>query len=334
MSREALLGALVMSLLITSTFIGFVNLAANDQFPADLFGSSASAPDGSLTYGSNSQQGIVIITQQNYSVSNGIDPNTTKIISGHWVQDDIGYYTTTTEENIIALNNIQPAGSVYTVKYIVNNTLGNSYFLYPRLINIVGLLGQEGIHIDQSIRVLFDSNGVHVLKWVSIIPGWSTPEDYFFLSLPNAQSTLTGGSEIVVTLDNNKNTYVGYNSLLTVNKDGVELFSTLVRDQYPNYYAFYGGFGSDNAGFYMQKVIANFFRNSQNDPIAYSNVLDALIGEALNFLSSVTQFIGSLAAFLGYSISSSLCPYWLSGLILLPQIAVIGYIIAELLRGT
>ena len=125
MSREALLGALVMSLLITSTFIGLVNLAANNQFPADLFGSSATAPDGSLTYGSNSQQGIVIITEQDYSISNGIDPNTTKIISGHWAQDDIGYYTTTTEENIIALNNIQPAGSEYAVDHLESPTISD-----------------------------------------------------------------------------------------------------------------------------------------------------------------------------------------------------------------
>jgi hypothetical protein len=205
-----------------------------------------------------------------------------------------------------------------------------------------GLLGVGGYDIDD-LRVVFDQIGVHVKKYPLNIFGGDNGDQYFF-PMNNAQQTLAGRSAITITLDNRLNNEAAptdiflvqsanYDSILTVNKDGTDLFTTNVPDGFPNYKYYYGGFGSEYSGFNMFSVNANFFVAGASNSKHYLTWFDQALGQIIDFLSSVTNFIGSLGAFLGYSISSSLCPWWLSSIIIVPQIVAIAYMIAELFRG-
>lgn len=336
MPREALLAALVMSLMFTSLIIGFINLAANDKFPTDLFGTNNI--EGALYYQGSNPQGSSILMEQNYSSTNGFNQNISRVYSGNWLQDPTGFTTTTDQESIIALDNVIPVGTVYTVKYTVDNSANVPYYLFGRLSNIVGILGQQGSQDIHNIKVLFDSTGIHLVHYEAdfgINPYSYHPVDTYFYPLPNAQATNTGGSEITLIVDNQQDTYVSYKSGVTVIKDGVTLFSyNTLRDEYPNTYSFYGGFGSDYTGFTVTKVSANFLTKVGNQPGYFSTWLDQLINEILSFFAGVSQFITGIALFLGYSISSDLCPLWLSSIIIVPQIVAIAYMIAQLFRGT
>jgi hypothetical protein len=342
MPREALLAALVMSLMCTSLIIGFINLAANDKFPTDLFGTNDI--EGALYYqGGNMISTGMSFSEQNYSVANGIDPNTSITMFGHWEQDDAGIHTVNTEKNLIVLDNLQPTGSVYTVIYNVNNTANVPFFLYPRYRDQLGVFGQAGGYDIDNLRVVFDQTGVHVKEYPPDI--WGNAGDLYFYPLPNAQNTLPGRSVITTTLDNRVDSEttadfdnygrltVESGSTLMVNKDGVDLFSINVPSYFRNYKYYYGGYGSEYAGFNMFSVNANFFVAGGSTSKHYLTWLDQSVGQIIDFYNSVTNFIGSLGAFLGYSISSSLCPWWLSSIIIVPQIVAIAYMIAELFRG-
>jgi hypothetical protein len=331
MPREALLAALVMSLLLTSTFISLVNLAQNDKFPTDLFGTNAESIEGSLQYQSGNPPGSTF-NEINYSISNGFDPNTSRIIKGHWYQDDLGMHTQYDETSIVILDNIRPTGSVYVVKYTVNNSFENPYFLLPRFTNQMSLFGQTGGETQNDLRVIFDSTGVHIKKYPLGIFN-SDQGDYFFYPSPGIQTTISGGSIITTTLVNKESSYVTEESTLTINKDGIDLFTTHVRDGFLSYGYFYGGYGSDSAGFNMCKINANFAVNQQSSDTHYLTFIDALVGGLINWFKAVAEFFGSLYTFLRYSVDSSLCPLWLSSLIIVPQLVAIGYIIAELARG-
>jgi hypothetical protein len=331
-----------MSLMFTSLIIGFINLAANDKFPTDLFGTNEI--EGALYYqGGNTMATGMSFSEQNYSVANGIDPNTSRTIWGHWEQDDIGYHTVNNEQNLIVLDNLQQIGSVYTVKYNVNNTANVPFFLYPRYRNQLGLFGQAGGYDIDNLRVVFDQTGVHVKKYPPDLFG--NAGDLYFYPLSNAQNTLSGGSVITTILDNridseataNFDNYgrltVESGSILTINKDGVDLFTINVPSYFQNYKYYYGGFGSEYSGFNVFSVNANFFVAGTSTSKHYYTAIDQAAGQIIDFFTSVANFIGSLGAFLGYSISSSLCPWWLSSIIIVPQIVAIAYMVAELLRG-
>ena len=340
MPREALLGALVMSLMFTSLIIGFINLAANDKFPTDLFGTNDI--EGALYYqGGNMKSTSMSFSEQNYSVANGIDPNTSITMFGHWEQDDAGYHTINDEQNLVVLDNLQPSGSIYTVRYTVDNTANVPFFLTPRFKNQLSVFGQIGYTDIENLRVIFDQTGIHIKKYPPSIFG--DAGDLYFYPLPNAQDTLPGRSVIITTLDNRLNPLPGpgdtaatafkSDSTLTVNKDGVDLFSTKVPNYAAEWKYYYGGYGSEYAGFNMFSVNGNFFVAGASNSKHYLTWLDQSVGQIIDFYNSVTNFIGSLGAFLGYSISSSLCPLWLSSIIIVPQIVAIAYMIAELFRG-
>jgi hypothetical protein len=334
-SNEQIFAAIILSIIATSTFIGVVNLAYNNQLP-DFSSTSVTIP-GQVSFQPNSQQGSVFFTEQNYSIANGIDPNTTKIISGHWEQDAAGYHTIQDEESIVVLNNIQPAGSTYTVKYTVDNTAGVSYFVTPRFITLMSIFGNINGQTASDIRVIFDSNGIHIKKYPLGIFG-EDQGDYFFYPLPNAQTTITGGSIIITTLKNeycpeNSQTLTT-NSVLSVSKDGVTYFTTQVSDVFQTTFAYYGGYGSNYAGFNMYSVNANFYRASQSTQTQYSNLLDALIGTILSWTDSVVQFVNSLVNIVRFSINSDICPLWTTALVMTPQFAVLILIGIKLIRGT
>ena len=345
-SNEQIFAAIILSIIATSTFIGVVNLAYNNKLP-DFF--RANQIEGQIKWQSPSQiltsSTSTIIDSQDYTNSSGFDTNTTILKAGTWEYDSTGFHTVSGQALswLLLLNNIIPNGNIYTVSYQINNSESHSFYLTPRWQFTDQIFGSQNGFSESDIHIDIDSTGVHVKKYpltcfVICIEGGDT----FFYPYPDAQMTPVGGFTTWTTiLTNNINpnglSPFGTTSSLTVARDEITLFTTAVKDENPAYPAYHGGIGTAWTGLTVVKTLANFqyFYGSSTYPSSstadpFSRGLDLVIG----WFMGVFSFVGSLAVLLGYSISSDICPLWVTTIVMTPQFAVLGLIGIKLIRGT
>lgn len=345
-TNEQYFAAIIMSIIATGTFIGLVNLAYNDKFP-DLSNTGAVIPSqptfSSPTFTAFLTSGI-FIQGQSFTNTSGYDPNISVIKGGLWAQDSGGYHLLSDDyinNPLIVIRNVISNSNIYTVSYVIDNTPDTDFYITPRHLS--------GMSVSD-LRLEFKSDGIYIPKYPLIAGFFYNGYDYFF-PLPNSQRTIPGGSTIVTTLTDVSNgpgdspDTAGKNSLLSVSKDGTPLFSVYVRDLVSGATTTdvlqYAGAGSHSPGFTIVSINAPIQYTPNTVTLISSKDEGGLIAGAIaflnllsSFLSGVGLFLSSMGTILGYSISSDICPVWVTAIVMTPQIAGLVLIVVKILRGT
>jgi hypothetical protein len=342
-SNEQYFAAIILSIIATSTFIGSINLAYNNQFPdlGSTSGSLVTQQSAALVslFGKNIPSSF-ILDGQNYTYPSGFDTNITIIHGGTWSQSYLGYSLIADDflkDPLITLRNVIPTGNIYTVTYAINNTPNAEFYITPRQLTSFFGTGKTG----SDLRLEFKQDGIYIptypLAWGALFNG----NDYFF-ALQNSQTTISGGSKIVTTLTDISSGEelsagtIGKNSLLSVTKDGILLFSVHVRDLASGYFSEsstetpqYAGIGSHTPSFTVIEI---------KTPIQYSPNTGSLAGEkgeqgfwaaVIAFINMITGFFDGVIKFLG--VLGTILRF---SIVITPQLAGLSLIIAKLWRGT
>jgi hypothetical protein len=347
-TNEQYFAAIILSIIATSTFIAGINLAYNGHFP-DLSTTTGSISTEQATlYGTTFTKMLatgILIQGQNFTDSSMFDSNITIIRAGTWAQSTAGYTLIADaflDDPLIIIRNVLSSGNVYTVSYMIKNAPETEFYITPRH------LGAGKTVTD--IRLEFKPDGIHIPKYPLIAGILSAGDDYFYPS-PGIQQTLPEGSIIETSLNDVSNMpgdspdTAAKNSLLTVSKDGTELFSVYVRDLVSGVTSTdvldYAGAGSHIPGFMIMSINAPIQYTPNTVTIIGSKNEAGLIEGAIglisllsSMLSNVGLFLANLGTILGYSISSDICPIWVTAIVMTPQLAGLGLIVAKILRGT
>ena len=333
-AKEALLGALIMSLVASSIFIGYINVTATtgdfpDLGPSNIPGAIVFPDLGGLQGGTTSGQ--------DYTTASGYSQNISTL-SGTWTRaDGIGYTLTSPAflaVSVIALENVQSTNNIYTVNAKVENVPGNKFYVFPRY--ITGFSGSD-------IEVVFDNDGVHIPKF-PLTAGFIGAGDDYFLPMSNSETTLSGGSTITTILTEatspqNSNT-PDYTAKLTVIKDGQTLFTTPIRSLLPGFYPSsevrHAAAGSDSTGFIIQSFPNTLVQDTAQVVVSGTTGigwLDSIFNAGFGAYNTVTKLAGVLGTILGFSTGALIPPYGVA-FIIAPQLIVIWFIAAQLIRGT
>jgi hypothetical protein len=356
-SNEQYFAAIILSIIATSTFIGFVNLAYNNKFP-DLSSAHTVVPtyagfDTTITKTKYATSGITVYGQD-YTNHSGYSTNISIIRGGTWTQvDSLGYQVDSgifSYDPLITIKNVKSNADVYTVSYIIKNTPNEEFYLTPRYL--------AGGKTSSDIRLQFKKDGIYIPTYPLIAGLFYNGFDFFY-SLPNSQETLPAGSTIETVLTDVYNGPGGLpyvpakNSQLSVSKDGSFLFSTYVRDlaamatetDFNNLPPLttgqlldYAGAGSQYQGFTIVKISTpiQYLPDAvtSKDEAGFFEALTGLANLLMAFFSGVSLFITNLGTILAYSISSDICPVWITAIVLTPQLAGLSLIVVKLIRGT
>jgi hypothetical protein len=313
--REALMAALLCSLIASSAFVGTVNYV-------NAIGSIPSLEQGALP-GQISMAGFgnnygFITSSQDYTSSTGWSSNVTvqsldsTIPSGCWTQSSSGYTLTSiglAESDLVVIG-IQPdTDNVYTVSYVIDNVPDEDFWIYPRA------AGTPSAGLESNLQLVFAADGVH-LKDRGLFYGFGIyhfGDDYFF-PYPNARTTASGGTTIQTTLDENQKT-------LAVSIDNQNIgTATNVRPLQSSDISFgvyYGATGSGTVGYTLKSVGAK---------------INTAGLSTQTWTTNPTDYFTLIASIFGIS-QYSIVPWWAILIVIMPQLAAIAYMLAELLRG-
>lgn len=320
---------------LTSSFLAsiVVGNGADTKIPGQMNVIKSGNP---FREGANSAPGI-LVAGIDFTTASSIDTNTTTLSGGIWtLVPGTGMVLTSAPflgaSGTILLRNVQSVGNVYTVNVIVDNSQSAGIF------NVLPRFYADSASV-YDIRVVFESDGVHIkdlLNPSSLLLGGNN--DVFFYPLPGASTTIPGGSTITTILTDIPGSQgVGLlvsndqNSILTVAKDGVTLFTTNVASGEAgpanNNDLRHGGIGSNSANFIVkgfpttpmlsteETIISNAGGTVPSDPLSAFGSFLALIPNAMGIADQ------------------ALIPAWLTAIILLPCLAVLTLIGIEILRG-
>ena len=304
--REALLIALLMSIIFSSLFLGILNYTYVYGSLPDLSGGTT--PPGMLGIGV-SGAAFPTSNEQDYTSPTGFDYNITQSEIGialgtKWTQGATGYVCTAIPiyplyqpSFLYLIDVVKNSAGEYDVTYSIDNVPGQPFYMS------IYSVGQ-----DNGLFVKADSNGFH-LQNLGVL-GFSD-DVVTMLQSPGADTTsgtstyqtkYNPSAQTVTVIRDNQNIGTFYN----VPPVGVGA-------DYPG--IAYGGVATYNTGFTISKAVGIF-----------ATVAAKAAASNLDFLSM-------LAAILGFT-SSPLIPAWMFAAIFFPQLAGILYMSIELVRGT
>lgn len=361
-SNEQYFAAIVLSIIATSTFIGGVNLAYNGHFP-DLSTPAGTIQDQqtialSSGFSKLSKSGFIgILSGQNYTYPTGYNMNITLIRGGTWGQSALGYGLVSDDfinDPLIALRNVIGTGNIYTVSYAINNIPNAEFYITPRHISSGFSVFGEG-KTGSDLRLEFKQDGIYIPSYPPSIFSWSQGSDYFY-ALPNSQQTLSQGSIITTKLTDvtsgeelsTNSATIPKNSLLSVTKDGITLFSVYVRDYATGYFSEsgseiprYAGAGSHIPGFTIIEIKTPIQYTSNTGSLAaevgeqgFWAAVTAAANAFVGLINGVLTFIWMVLDILKFSIASDICPVWVTAIVIIPQLAGLALTAAKLGRGT
>lgn len=331
--KEQLFGTLILFFIMSSAFIGYLNLsAASGGFP-DL--GNGQIP-GAIAFNQMGLTGASQIIGQDYTNTTGSYSSNVTFTTGTWTQiAGTGFVLSSPAlfpPSLINLQNVQSVNNVYTISVTVKNPTNSEFYVYPRYIS-----GNSG----SDLKLVFASDGIHLKKFPLLLGVLDNGDDYF-LPKSNAQ-TVIGNTTITTVLNEaistqNSNT-PDYNAKLTVIQDGTTLFSTPCRSILPGYNiqaeVKYAGAGSDVAGFIVMSFPDTLITDTSQTIISGTtgiSWLDSAVNAGLNIISAISQFVSLVGTALGFS-AGAIFPAWMSIILFGSQGAVLIYLGAQLARG-
>lgn len=346
-SREELFLKIMVWFSVCTAIVGLFNMAAAGQITLGSFGvdtipgqitvgtSGTGSGGGGYTEGANTANGTVV-SGVDFTTATVINQNITTTLGGTWIlENGVGLVLTTLpwfpgdlDPSAVIARNVRSTDGVYTVNALINNIPGTSFYVFPRYIS--GYSGSD-------IKIVFAVDGIHIKKFPLSFGFLDAGDDYFY-PLANAQATLSGGSTITTQLreavSSSPSNTPDYTAVLTVSKDGSELFTTNVRSILPgnniNDMVRHGGAGSDSINF----IIKGFPNTNMLDTAEtiYSGSLVYSTG-GVNPLDAIAQFLAMIGIITGLS-NTAAVPFWLWAILTGCPIATLIYMNLELLRGT
>ena len=235
--------------------------------------------------------------------------------------------------NAIYINNVQSVGTTYTVNTKIDNSVaGGNFGIYAR--NYL-------MNNENDLKLVFSSDGIHLKKSEIYLYLGDSGDDYFY-PLPNAQNTISGGSTITTVLTEvaavkpmGASPNQEMTSLLTVSKDGVQLFTVNVRSvaggTISNQEIDHAGVETEYQGFILKGFPSTPTLDTSENIISGTNV-DQNTAINQNPLAAIGSFWALVAGAMGLS-NQSVVPFWLWCIVGLPCIAVLTLIGIEILRG-
>jgi len=250
MGREEIFFGILLFFALFTGIIGIINLAAGGAVTSATLSTAISggaqgvipgqmsAMGSAATYreGANTAPGIAL-GGLDFTTTTVLDTNVTTFGGGAWeLITGKGLVLTSLpilpfgpgSDSQIFLRNTQSNGNVYTVNVVVDNSeAGGDWYVLPR--------SYADLNTVYDLKVTFEADGIHIKKAVSpfeVLMGSNS--DAYFYPLPGARDTITGGSTITTVLTEipgSESLVVGEvqsNSILTVSKDGLVLFTTAV----------------------------------------------------------------------------------------------------------
>ncbi len=304
--REALLIALIMSIIFSSLFLGIVNYTYVYGSLPDLSGGTT--PPGMLGIGI-SGAAIPTTNSQDYTSPTGYDLNITQSdiglsIGPKWTQGATGYVCTEIpffplyQPAFLYMIDVVPnSAGEYDVTYSIDNIPGEPFYMS------IYSVGQ-----DNGLFVNADADGFH-LQTLGVL-GFSN-DVVTMIQSP--------GADITVGTSTYQTKYNPSTQTVTIIKDSQDIGTFYnvppvgVGSDYPG--IAYGGVATYSTGFTISQALGIF-----------TTVAAKAAASNLDFLSM-------LAAILGFT-SSPLIPAWMFASIFFPQLAGILYMSIELVRGT
>jgi len=313
-----------------STVAGIASGGAQGAIPGQFIASGSS---GVYIEGANTANGTVL-TSLDYTTASAINQNVTTLIGGPWtltngqglVLTGLPFFPGTLNPSAVILRNAQSSGGIYTENVIVDNSMsGGDFYVFPRFID--GYSGSD-------LKVVFAADGVHVKKFPLNYGILDAGDDYFY-PLPNARNTLPGGStiktELTEAVSSTPSNIPDYTAVLTVSKDGLQLFTINARSILPgnniNDMVRHGGAGSDTINFVVKGFI--------NTPIldTSSSIISGSVGGAsLDPLGAFGGFLSLISGAMGLQ-NTAIVPFWFWAIVGLPCLTVLSLIGFEILRG-
>jgi len=354
LAREQLFQRILIFFAIVTAITGIFNMAYAGQLELSTFSGvsdSASAIPGQVVggFGIGSASGYIegantaigtVINEIDFTTSEQINSNVTTIVSGTWTLiQGTGLTLTSTpilsginpdlNPSVVAARNVQSENGTYTISVTVNNdNAGGSFYVYPRFIS--GYSGSD-------LKVVFDTDGVHIKKFPLYLGVFDNGDDYFF-AYDQAQDT-SGSSTITTELQEVVSQQLSntpdYISTLTVTKDGDELFTTNVRSILAgtniNDQVRHGGVGSDTVGF----IIEGFSNTAMVDnSSSFFSGSQGIAGDpsGVNPLGAFYSFFDLIAQVLGLT-QNAFVPFWLWAIVAIPCLSTLTLIGLAMLRG-
>jgi hypothetical protein len=336
MHREQLAAMILTYLVFASFAVGYINLAAQSGDFIDL--GQGTVPGQIVFSGLGVAPGTNTLGQD-YTNTSGFSSNIT-IFTGTWTLTSGSGYVLTSPNllgaSVVALENVQPQNGIYTVNSLVNNVPNKPFYVFARHVS-----GNSGC----DIRIVFDTDGIHIPKYPLVAGLLSAGDDYFY-PMANSQTTIPGGSTITTILTDTTSSKVSanpdYTSTLQVQKDGVPLFQVTTRSVIsgittPNQIQ-YAAAGSDTAGF----IVAGFPGTLATDTSAMlitgtsgNSIIDSIYNAVFGVaggLSLITKVVGIMGTAIGFT-QTAIVPAWLSALLFGTPAAVLIMILLSYLPG-
>lgn len=348
--REELFLRILIFFAVFTGIIGVINLAASGAVTSATLSNAISGgginnaiqgqmysvnPQAPFKEGANTATGIAI-TGIDFTTLPAIDINTTILSSGMWALVpgrglvlEAAPFLGATET--VHLRNVQSVGNVYTVNYLIDNSeAGGDWHIYPR-----SYFSSLTVY---DLDVSFEQDGIHIKDLLNpinfIVPGG----DIYFYPLPGARDTIAGGSTITTTLTEIPATQTvgmlqpnSQTSILSITKDGINLFTTKVASAEPgtisNDDIRHGGVGSNSGNFILKGIPSTNMLSTQDTVLSNTGGITPT-----DPLSAFGSFLSLVSAAMGIG-GQGLIPIWLSAIILLPALAVLILIGIEILRG-
>ncbi len=354
LGREQLFHRILVFFAVITAMTGIINLAASGSIDIGSISSAFSGtelPEGSISgqimagttsggsyfEGANTANGTVS-TGIDFTTAAVINQNITTTLGGTWtLENGVGlaltslpWFPGTLNPSAVIARNVQSSDGIYTVNVLIDNSVGGSFYVFPRYIS--GYSGSD-------LKVVFASDGIHIKKFPLYLGILDTGDDYYY-PLSNAQETIAGGSTITTYLTEAVSSDISntpeYSAQLTVLKDNNLLFTTNVRSILPgnniNDQVRHGGVGSDTVNFIVKGFPnTNMLDTSEtivSGSVQYSNIL----GSEVNPLAAIAQFLALIATFMGLS-SSAIIPIWMWAIVGAPCLATLSFMYLEMLRG-
>lgn len=320
--REEMFQKIMVFFAVVTAITAIFNLAASGDITIGDFGSDIlpgqAIPNIEVPnipgYSTN-----LTLTEQDYTASDGYDPNVTIIKGGwfalgpYWTQaDGIGMTCTNipilppSTPAYLLIKGVLATDNIYSVTYTMNapgqefNTI--IYRADPQ---------------DPGLYIKFDNDGAHLFGTMFVI------EDYYYPGANNARTIKTEFNTLQKYID------------LWIDGNYVYRFDKLKEDtkviaKYPNTY--YAGVTSYQTGVIVEKIETKIQRNAPDPGLLYSLGFDGLWNLLSGSLNAVISFGSLIAVSLGMT-SNPAVPFWLWAIIGLPCVATNILIYLEMIRG-
>jgi hypothetical protein len=346
--REQLFFKILVFFSVITAITGIFNLANAGTITLGDLGSGdymqtipGQATPGSFSPGlsgyteaANTANGTVI-TDIDFTTATSINSNVNTLIGGPWtlvsgqgvVLTGLPFLSGVLNPSAVILRNAQSDGSVYSASVKVDNVYGDDFYVFPRFVD--GYSGSD-------LKVVFSYDGIHVKKFPLYLGFLENGDDYFY-PMQDAEVTAAGGSTITSALTEAVSSQTSntpdYTAVLTITKDGTELFTVPVRSILPganiNDQVRHGGAGSDKVGFVVMGFPNTNLLDTSASLISGST---STVDQVLSAFAIAEQLWTLLTTILGLT-SNSLVPFWIWAIIAIPCITTLVFMYIEIARG-